>query len=586
MLSKIAYPWFFFFRIARLSLLVFLPTLVLILTLYRISHKEGLVAQMTLQMEENLRTTRFTLESAKLDWKNWCEGMPKIESTRYSLVRKDGIIICDSLKERTGKSIQENVEIIDSFEKGFSTQVRYSDVFKTQAVFASLKISDQVAIRQVVPLSTLKDNLNRFDRIIFLRIIPFAFLSYLIFIYFFYRASIPLGVILSKVEKFKVDLPFNKTLQLLYQKDRWAEIEEALNEADQKLKIQIVQTRTENEKIGAILESIYDNIIAIDTYETVLFFNTNFKKNFMRERGQHEILPKIWHTFTDDKLLKAFISVLKTGETVSLKGMLGLSTHFPDRYYDLTITPLRTTEGRVNGALGVFYDVTEIKLIEQMRVDFVANVSHEIRTPLTSIKGYTQILQSQRAQMSPEFQQFLEKILSNSERMISLFNDLLNLSVIESNNLQRIEELDLDSLVDSISENITTNYKSKKIEVQKDITLKTIHGDYRLMEQVLSNLIDNACKYSGNELNVKISSFEKNGKAVITVKDNGPGISKEHLQRVFERFYRVDSSREFSRGTGLGLSIVKHIVSKHGGKIWAESEENSGTTFVIELPLK
>ena len=110
-------------------------------------------------------------------------------------------------------------------------------------------------------------------------------------------------------------------------------------------------------------------------------------------------------------------------------------------------------------------------------------------------------------------------------------------------------------------------------------------GDDRLMEQVISNLVDNACKYSGDTISINISTFAKGNKGYISIADDGPGISKEHIQRIFERFYRVDSSRETTRGTGLGLSIVKHIISKHGGKIWAESEETHGTKFVIELPL-
>jgi two-component system phosphate regulon sensor histidine kinase PhoR len=220
-----------------------------------------------------------------------------------------------------------------------------------------------------------------------------------------------------------------------------------------------------------------------------------------------------------------------------------------------------------------------------MRVDFVANVSHEIRTPLTSIKGYTQLLESQKSKVDPELHIFLEKIITNTERMISLFNDLLNLSVIESKNIMKFEEFDLKDLIYTIAGNIRTNYPNKKVNITKDIQLTTITGDERLMEQVISNLIDNACKYSGDTIAIKIHTFSKDNMGYIAVADDGPGIPKEHIQRIFERFYRVDSSRETSRGTGLGLSIVKHIITKHGGRIWAETEEPHGTKFIIELPL-
>jgi two-component system, OmpR family, phosphate regulon sensor histidine kinase PhoR len=464
------------------------------------------------------------------------------------------------------------------------SSVRHSDIFKSEAVFGSLMINDIFTLRKVIPITELKDGMQKLDEILFLRIFPFALLSYSIFLFFFHQATVPLGVILSKVEKFKVDLPFTKTLDLLYQKDKWAEVEEALDEAEQQLNVQIIQTKTENEKIKAILESINDNIIAIDLFETILFFNSNFEKNFKQSRPDHEIVPKLWHRFTDENVIKSFRLVLQTGETVSIKGMSSVSAINPNRFYDLNITPLRDASGKINGALGVFYDMTEIKLTEQMRVDFVANVSHEIRTPLTSIKGYSQILNARKEGLDPEMGMFLEKIVTNAERMISLFNDLLNLSVIESKNLVKMEELDLAEMLESISENIATNYPHKRIKVDLELNVKTILGDQRLMEQVLSNLIDNACKYSGNEIKIKLAARNEKNKTLIMVSDNGPGISKEHIQRIFERFYRVDTSRETSRGTGLGLSIVKHIIAKHGGRIWAESDAQSGTTFIVELP--
>jgi len=480
---KIAYPWFFFYKIVRISLLVFLPGLLLCIYLSRSAFKENL------------------LESSSA----------------------------------------------------------------------------------LIPIEA---QLTSFDENILLQIIPVAVISYLLFIFFFYRLTRPLGNVLAKVQTLKGDIPFERTLRHFYQKDEWAHIEEALSKADKRLQEQISRVKSENEKIGAILESIYDDIIAIDNFETVLFYNTNFKRNFFQKKSEGDIIPKIWHTFSDEEVLKAFRHVLKTGENSSLKGMNFLSSRHPDRYFDLTITPLRGSDGLVNGALGVFYDVTEFKLTEQMRVDFVANVSHEIRTPLTSIKGYTQILQSNLKGLDEDSRLFLTRIISNTERMISLFNDLLNLSVIESKNLVRFEELDLTSLIEGVTQNIQTNYANKNVHVELDLKLPMIRGDQRLIEQVISNLIDNACKYSGEEISIKVESFEKDKRGYIIVADKGPGISKEHLQRIFERFYRIDPSRESMRGTGLGLSIVKHIIAKHGGRIWAESEDKKGTAFVIELPLE
>ena len=533
---------------------------------------------MSAQAEENLKTTEATLTTAKLGWKEWCQNLHP-ENSSYQLINREGVVLCDTDAKKTGPQIKVLPELQEAFTKTFVSHVHKSEHI------ASLKISENEMIQKIIPMTSFKNDLNRFDRVIFLKIVPFAFFSYLMFLVFFYYATKPLGGILTKVKQLKIDLPFNKNLQLFYKKDEWSRIQEALSEADHQLKTQIVNVRTENEKIAAILESIYDDIIAIDPLETVLFYNSNFKRNFMREKDYKDITPKIWHTFSDETVLEAFRSVLKNGETISLRGLTFLSSPNPDRYFDLTITSLKNADGKISGALGVFYDVTEFKRTEKMRVDFVANVSHEIRTPLTSIKGYTQVLEGQKSKIDPELHLFLGKIISNTERMISLFNDLLNLSVIESKNIMKVEDLDLKDLILTIAGNIKTNYAGKKISIVKDIQLESIRGDQRLIEQVLSNLIDNACKYSGEDIAIKITTFAKDNKGYIAVADNGPGISKEHIQRIFERFYRIDSSRESSRGTGLGLSIVKHIISKHGGRIWAESEQDHGTNFIIELPL-
>lgn len=542
---------------------------------------------MTIQIEEDLRLLRYTLVQSGIEWEKWCESIPPLKDVQYTLVRRNGTIICDSAdKKMVGEKLDNITEIVQSHEARFASQLRKSDIFGTQAVFASLRLGDDLMIRKVIPVSSLRDNMDRFDRVLFLRIVPFSIISYLFFVYFFYLSTKPLGIILSKVEKFKDDIPFNKNLELLYERDEWASIEEALNKADQKLQSQMVESRLENEKNTAILESINDDILAIDKYETVLFYNTKFKNNFLRTNENTQIKPKLWHTFNDEEVLEAFRSVLQTGKPSSLRTKNFPYSHRPERFFDLTITPLKSSDGTINGALGVFYDVTEFKLSEQMRVDFVANVSHEIRTPLTSVKGYTQLLQSQAGKIDESLHIFLDKIVGNTERMISLFNDLLNLSVIESRYLQTMEPLDLPSMVETVASNIQTNYPDKKVNVTWELAVETITGDSRLMEQVISNLVDNACKYSESDsIDIKIASFMKNDKAILTISDNGPGISKDHIQRIFERFYRVDSSREVSRGTGLGLSIVKHIISKHKGRIWAESE-GKGTTFIIELPLE
>jgi two-component system phosphate regulon sensor histidine kinase PhoR len=537
------------------------------------------VSQMSFQLDKDLQHIQHTLAKYDIDLLKWCSELPRSEDIRYSIVKKDGTIVCDSLDPSLVGGKISDLSLIENQQGSVSLS-------KTQAVFANLFLDQDLILRKVIAITSLRDNLDRFDRVLFLRIVPFAILSYFVFIFLFYRATKPLGIILSKVEKFKDDIPFNKSLQLLYERDEWAAIEEALNKADQRLQSQVLESKLENEKNTAILESINDDIIAVDKFESILFYNSKFQNNFMTVRDGQEIEKKIWHIFSDDVLL-AFRNVLTTGEPSSLKAINFPESLSPNRFFDLTITSLKSSNGTINGALGVFYDVTEFKLTEQMRVDFVANVSHEIRTPLTSIKGFTQILQTQSGKVDSALHPFLDKIIGNTERMISLFNDLLNLSVLESKNSLRFEEFSLPGIVEGVESNIVASYPDKTVSFQIDLTLDHLLGDFRLIEQVILNLCDNACKYAGNEVKISIECYAKDDHAYLKIKDDGPGIAKEHLSRIFERFYRVDASRESLRGTGLGLAIVKQIVTKHNGRIWAESEGlGTGTTFMIELPLK
>jgi two-component system phosphate regulon sensor histidine kinase PhoR len=555
MSSEVTYPWFFFYRISRLTFVVFLPVFFILLLFYRSTFKESLTSQIKTENEESMRLVSSALLKSSIKTTDWCAQLTT-KNESYSLVHSDGTLLCDTTDRKEKKTL----------------------------VF-SQKVSDNLTLTKIISLNHLKEKMARFDDSVFMRVFYFFFIAFFSFLVLLYYSIKPLGHILGKVKQFRSDIPFGKNLDLFYKKDEWSKIQHALNEADDQLKLQINNVKNENEKIAAILESIYDDIIAVDSYEKVLFFNSNFKRNFMVQKEYQEITPRLWHTFTDETLLAAFRSVLKDGKTLSLKGLRFNSSSSADRYFDLTITSLKNSDGKISGALGVFYDVTEFKLSEKMRADFVANVSHEIRTPLTSIKGYTQLLDSQKEKIDPTLHLFMEKIISNTERMISLFNDLLNLSVIESKEMIKFQPLAIEDIIEAVSENIKTNFPQKMIHISREIHLNTIRGDARLIEQVLANLLDNACKYSGDIISIKISTFENKDKAYIAVQDNGPGIPNEHIQRIFERFYRVDSSRESYRGTGLGLSIVKHIISKHGGKIWVESKDNEGSNFIIELPL-
>jgi two-component system phosphate regulon sensor histidine kinase PhoR len=234
------------------------------------------------------------------------------------------------------------------------------------------------------------------------------------------------------------------------------------------------------------------------------------------------------------------------------------------------------------------HDVTERKLADQMREDFVSNFSHEVRTPLTILNGQMQSLKmdmEKNGQFKTEYKSIFEKIDKNSKRLSNLFNDLLRLTSVEKKKDILKEDVNIEQMIEGLFEELSLNYPHKSIKHSTDLRTKIFLADYNLFEQVMINLIDNAYKYVGALGNIKVSTRTEGAYDILEVSDDGMGIPLDQQHRIFERFFRVDSSRSSEvEGTGLGLSIVKHIIQKHDGKIKVSSTTGRGTSFTVSLP--
>ncbi len=409
--------------------------------------------------------------------------------------------------------------------------------------------------------------------------------GFLLSCFIFYLITRPIKRLLGRVESIiGHDLPFREQLKLFYVKDEWAHIEAALKDADTKLRLQLKTIQDENRKFTTLLGSISNEILAVDANQNVLFFNPRFETNFLSNKEKLQTGGKLWSVLDVTEAREVFENVLLTKESQKLRGFKVI-TQNETRYYSIAVSPIFGEHSMIKGAVGVFSDITEIKLTEQMRADFVANVSHEIRTPLTSIKGFSQILKSQQSKLPLDLHDFIDRILHNTERMIALFNDLLNLSVIESKNQVEFASLDLSKLIEQIHASSIGIFPHKKVQLTQQLEVQNIKADEKLFYQLLNNLFENALKYGPEKIELNLASQIIGNKIVITFSDNGPGITREHLPRIFERFYRVDHSRDRETGgTGLGLAIVKHIIMKHQGEIEAFSDGIKGTSFRITLP--
>ena len=257
---------------------------------------------------------------------------------------------------------------------------------------------------------------------------------------------------------------------------------------------------------------------------------------------------------------------------------------------ELHAVATRNNAGEITGALVLFHDITELKKIDQVRRDFVANVSHELRTPLSILRGYIETLLDSPETSRKELSRILGVMKRHSKRLDLLAEDLLTLAQLESANPSlQLDDVDVSSffgeLIRDWEKKLANKHLNAVVEVAPD--LPTIRADRGRLQEALYNLIDNAVKYSREHGEITLMARRRDQQIVLSVSDNGIGIGKEDLPRIFERFYRADKARSHNsvRGTGLGLAIAKHIAQLHGGRVEAESELENGTTIRVVLPL-
>jgi len=257
-----------------------------------------------------------------------------------------------------------------------------------------------------------------------------------------------------------------------------------------------------------------------------------------------------------------------------------------ERWLQINAAAIFNGQGRRHGTVLVFHDLTRLKQLETARQEFVANVSHELRTPLSLIKGYVETLLD-GARDNPEVaSKFLQTIDRNAERLKLLIEDLLTVSELESGRVKlNLEAVALHLVVGKVLEDFKARAAARSVRLVNQCPELAVRADADRLEQVLGNLVDNAIKYGRAKGTVTVGGSLRDGDQVeVFVQDDGPGIPPEALERVFERFYRVDKARSREQGgTGLGLSIVKHIIQNHGGRVWASSEAGRGTTFYFTL---
>jgi len=491
-------------------------------------------------------------------------------NVRVTLIGNDGVVLYDN-EQKSDENHKDRIEVKEALEKGEGYSKRYSDTIKTNLIYYATRLDNNFVIRSAAPVNTItifqKENI-KYCLVILALVITFSIFLSLRLVKKIIEPVKELESVTLKMTHGDYKIRANVKTN-----DELGTLGNSFNNMAEQLQIKIHEVIEKQTKIESILKSMESGVIAVDNHNGVISINPcaelllGIKKNIVGQClldyiNDYDINKFLQQEEENDKEIKILHPIER----------------------DFKIKKSEMFEGANNiGKVITFQDITDINRVELMRSQFVANVSHELKTPLTSIKGFAETLKFVKDDETRE--KFLDIIDKEADRLSRLINDILVLSNIESNLIADIDEFEPGSVIEevlNIMRKIAIN-KSIKLEF-KNNNSERILGNRDKFYQLGLNLIENAIKYSKDTSGqVEVFSYNKDEYYCLMVKDNGIGIPKEDISRIFERFYRVDKSRK-KGGTGLGLAIVKHIVKIFNGEITVKSEIGEGTTFEVKIP--
>jgi two-component system, OmpR family, phosphate regulon sensor histidine kinase PhoR len=522
----------------------------------------------------------------------WVEWMGS-SGARVTVVDNTGRVLADSQSDsETTENLSTRPDIQQAFASGEGQSASHSATQGRDLVYRAAR-SEQpggspVVIRMALPVAQIDASLSELRRRIYFASFVSLLLGGLISLIYFQGFA-------ARVERLKdfsrrVAEGDFRPLPTERPRDELADLAGALNETAAWMDRTIQSLSGERNRSSAILRSMVEGVAVIDAQERLVFCNRAFSEIWNLESAAIEGRPMIEAVRNSD-LLGLIRRALRGEEGLRTDITLGIVQH---RSFSATATPVQSLEGaatgdKPSGAVVVLHDVTELRRLERVRHDFVANVSHEFKTPLTAIQGFAETLLSGALEDPRNNRRFLEIIRDHATRLAVLTDDLLKLARIEAGKLEvQFGPVQLAEVIERCAETaqLKANRKQITLEIEVPPNLPAVHGDASLLRDVVQNLLDNAIQYTPEGGRVRVSATVGPRDAVVTVDDTGMGIPLAEQERIFERFYRVDVARSREAGgTGLGLSIAKHIVEAHGGRLWVESEVGRGSKFSFSVSL-
>lgn len=518
-----------------------------------------------------------------------CMQLGAAANTRITVVLPTGKVVADSEESpETMDNHADRPEIKSALAGGFGVSTRFSATLQKRMMYVAVPMDSDSKTRAIVrvalPITAIEENLWSISSRIVLGGAVVALLAAGISWIVSRRITQPLSELKQGAERFaRGDLqhPLKPGPSL-----EVAALADSMNRMAEQLDARIRQTVQHKNEQDAVLSSMIESVLAVDNDGNLIILNEAAAKLFGID-PRSSLGRKMSELIRNTSFQKFVASVLGATNVIEEEITFHLAE---DRYHRAHGTRLIGAGGEGIGAVVVLHDVTQIRRLERVRQDFVANVSHELRTPVTAIKGFVETLIDTRPADAAEVQRFLEIIAKNANQLSALIDDFLTLARIEQEERSAetiLERANLARVVDAVVEACTRQIEERRIHVDvacpADIQARV---NPSLLQQAIGNLLDNAVKYSKAGATVQLNVTVADSEIRIKIRDEGPGIAQEHLPRLFERFYRVDRARSREQGgTGLGLAITKHVAEIHGGRVDVESRVGAGSTFSLYLPV-
>ena len=511
------------------------------------------------------------------------QSMAQVTGYRITIVNTDGTVLFDS--EQDPQSMENHItrpEIARALSGSPSTELRYSRTLQQQLIYAAVPVKrglETIAVaRTAYPADLIQKEMAVLNRTMINALFAAAIVTILLTAFFAFEVIKPLRKLTSQVETYETGVPTEPGTKL--RRDEIGQLEKAFQRMAGMIHSRFTDLNTERMQLDAILNHMNDGILIINAEGNVERINQaaqlmfNITSQDAVDRSAVEVLRQV-----------QLIELWKACSTTGRQQVTTVETS-PDRSFLQGIaTPV--TWGDKSSIMLIFQDLTRIHQLELVRKEFVSNVSHELRTPLSSMKALTETLQETISEEPEVSQKFLKRMDQELDNLIQLVNELLELSRLESGKvpLER-QRISPSVLLQAAEDRMKLQAERNGLEILSihNEELPDVSADFTRIEQVFTNLIHNAIKFTPPGGKVILSAREEEGQVVFTIEDTGIGIPPEVLPRIFERFYKADRSRA-STGTGLGLSISKHVIESHGGRIWAESEGEIGSKFSFSLPV-